>query len=267
MTPFATRAAPHSDAIGSFCDQQSVERRDRRRRLRRPAADSPMPAAAPCRDRACRRDARARTCACTTSSMSVGPMPCSRAVGRPGECRGDGVRVGAVDGDARDAVAGAPCPRRRATADCVAYRRRQRDLVVLDAEDRRQPLRGAEVDRLVPFAERGAAFADERHAPRGREPSRANAIAMPAIDSVLIDSGAAAGRMPHSKSPMCRSLPLIGGPSLPICALSTIRTVAGSGRIASATPRSRMIGPTTSPCHPRRRSRHAAPRRSRMAAA
>ena len=64
-------------------------------------------------------------------------------------------------------------------------------------------------------------------------PSRANAIAMPAIVSVLMPSGAAAGRMPQLKSPMCRSLPFIGGPSLPICAFSTIRTVAG---VAAASP-------------------------------
>ena len=37
---------------------------------------------------------------------------------------------------------------------------------------------------------------------------------MPAIESVLIDSGAVAGRMPHSQSPMCRSRPSIGGPLL-----------------------------------------------------
>ena len=34
------------------------------------------------------------------------------------------------------------------------------------------------------------------------EPSRANAIAMPAIDIVLIESGAVAGSTPHSKSPI-----------------------------------------------------------------
>ena len=72
--------------------------------------------------------------------------------------------------------------------------------------------------------------------------------------------------MPQSKSPMCRSRPSIGGPALPICALSTMRIVAGSGRIASAAPTSRMIGATTSPSQPPSRARHAAPRRSRIAA-
>ena len=50
---------------------------------------------------------------------------------------------------------------------------------------------------------------------------------MPAIDIVLIDSGAVAGRMPHSQSPMCRSFPFIGGPCLAIWALSTMRIGAG----------------------------------------
>ena len=49
------------------------------------------------------------------------------------------------------------------------------------------------------------------------DPSRANAIAMPAIVNEEIARGAAAGRTPHAKSPMCRSLPFIGGPALPIC--------------------------------------------------
>ena len=60
-------------------------------------------------------------------------------------------------------------------------------------------------------------------------------------------SGADAGRIPQARSPTCRSLPSIGGPALAICADSTMRTVSASGRIASATPRSRMIGATTSP--------------------
>ena len=45
-----------------------------------------------------------------------------------------------------------------------------------------------------------------------------------------------------------------------------LKRAGGSGRMASATPTSRMIGPTTSPCHPRCGSRYAGPRRSRMAA-
>ena len=63
-------------------------------------------------------------------------------------------------------------------------------------------------------------------------------------------SGADAGRIPQAKSPTCRSLPSMGGPALAICADSTIRTVSGDGRIASAAPRSRMIGAITSPVQP-----------------
>ncbi len=97
-------------------------------------------------------------------------------------------------------------------------------------------------------------------------PSRANANAIPATVSVLMASGAAAGRMPYAKAPMCRSLPSIGGPAFPICAESTMRTVSPSGFIARATPTSRMIGPTTSPLHSPSRL-NASPRRKRMAAA
>ena len=97
-------------------------------------------------------------------------------------------------------------------------------------------------------------------------PCCAKAIAIPAIDIVLIASGAVAGSTPEAKSPTCRSLPYIGGPALAICAESTIRTMAGVGFIASATPRSRISGPTTSPCHPSG-VRYESPRRSRIAAA
>ena len=44
-----------------------------------------------------------------------------------------------------------------------------------------------------------------------------------------------------------------------------MRTVAGSGRIASVTPRSRIIGPMTSPVQAES-TRYVAPRRSRIAA-
>ena len=97
--------------------------------------------------------------------------------------------------------------------------------------------------------------------------SRPNAIAMPAIVKVAVVSGAAGGRMPQSKSPMCRSLPWSGAPILPIWALRTMRTVSGSGRIASVTPRSRMTGPMTSPRQLPSAPRNAPPRRSRMPAA
>ena len=70
-------------------------------------------------------------------------------------------RIGAIDGDARDAVAGR-LVREHAHGRLVAYGRRQCRLVVLDAEDRRQATGSAQVDRLVPLAERRSAFADER---------------------------------------------------------------------------------------------------------
>ena len=43
-------------------------------------------------------------------------------------------------------------------------------------------------------------------------------------------SGAAAGSTPHAKSPMCRSLPPIGGPALPICA----RRIIAHGVVVAA---------------------------------
>src|SRR6185295_9699887 len=64
---------------------------------------------------------------------------------------------------------------------------------------------------------------------------------------------------PLAKSPMCRSFPSSGAPTFPICALRTIRTVPGSGRIASVMPRSRISGPTTSPVHRPSAARNAAP--------
>ncbi len=80
-------------------------------------------------------------------------------------------------------------------------------------------------------------------------PSRANAMAMPAMVSVAMPSGAAGGTIPHEKSPTFRSFPSRGGPSFAICAFRTIRTVADSGRIARTAPRSRIRGPITSPFH------------------
>ena len=66
---------------------------------------------------------------------------------------------------------------------------------------------------------------------------------------------------------MLRSFPSIGGPAFAICAFKAIRTVTGSHRIASAAPRSRIKGATTSPDHEPSASCHSAPRRSRIAAA
>ena len=193
------------------------------------------------------------------------PAARARPLGRPGERRGDRLGVRAVDRDAGHAVARGLLGE-DAHGRLIRDGRRERRLVVLDAEDRREPAGGAEVDRLVPLAERRPAFADEgdRHAARL---SRAKAIAMPAAVSAEIPSGAAGGRMPQERSPTWRSLPSMGGPALPICAERTMRTVSASGRIASAAPRSRMSGATTSPCQEPSRPRYFSPRRSRIAAA
>ena len=78
----------------------------------------------------------------------------------------------------------------------------------------------------MPFAERGAAFADEGDRHAAAILPAANAIAMPATVSDEIASGADAGRIPQAKSPTCRSFPSIGGPALPICAFRTMRTVS-----------------------------------------
>ncbi len=85
----------------------------------------------------------------------------ARALGRPPEGAGNRLGIGAVDRDPRHAVARG-LVRERPHRRLIRHRRRQRGLVVLDAEDRRQPARGAQVDRLVPLAERRSAFADER---------------------------------------------------------------------------------------------------------
>ena len=85
----------------------------------------------------------------------------ARPFGRPGERRGDGVGVGAVERDPRYPVAGGlVCE--DAHGALIANRRRQRSLIVLHAENRRQPADGAQVDRFVPLAQGRAALADER---------------------------------------------------------------------------------------------------------
>ncbi len=84
------------------------------------------------------------------------------ARGRPHEGGRDLVGIGAVDRDPGNAVA-----RRfvgeRADGGLIRDGRRERRLVVLHAEDRRQAPHRAQIDRLVPLAERRPAFADERH--------------------------------------------------------------------------------------------------------
>ena len=85
-------------------------------------------------------------------------------------------------------------------------------------------------------ATRADALAREGHRHAGNR-QRADRRAEPAAEGCPSRSRRCAGP--------CRSS---AGRALAICAFSTIRTVAASARIASATPRSRMIGPTTSPC-------------------
>ena len=165
-------------------------------------------------------------------SISVGPWPARARSAAQVNAAAIASGIGAVDRDAGDAVAGRLVGE-HAHGRLLGHRRRQRRLVVLDAEDRRQLARGAQVDRLVPLAERRAAFADERHARRAR--TLARRTPSPCRRSSARRSPAARRRAgcPTPKSPMCRSLPSIGGPALPICALSTMRTASASWRIAS----------------------------------
>ena len=170
----------------------------------------------------------------------------ARAFGRPGERGGDRVRIGAVDRDARDAVAGRLVGE-HAHRRLLAHRRRERRLVVLHAEDRGQPARGAQVDRLVPLAERRSPFADERDrdAPA---PSRANAIAMPAIVSAPIASGAAAGRTPHVEVADVQVLAVHRRPGLAhLRREHHAHRLRRRGASRAPTPRSRMSGAITSP--------------------
>jgi hypothetical protein len=91
------------------------------------------------------------------SSINVGPEPSRAPLGRPRERRRDRIGVGSVERDAGNAVPRrllGEHARRRLTRDG----RGQRGLVVLDAENRRKLARRADVDRLVPFAQRGRPF-------------------------------------------------------------------------------------------------------------
>ena len=165
-----------------------------------------------------------------------GSRACSRAIRGPRERGRDLVRVSAIDGDAGDAVTGGFVSK---DSDDRLLRNRGRELrlVVLDPEDRRQRSRRAEVDRLVPFTERRTALANERDPRDTSLSSRENAMAMPAMDSMLIDSSAIAGRIPiPSRRCADRRRPSVGR-RFDICASRTIRLVSGPGRIASATPR------------------------------
>ena len=99
------------------------------------------------------------------------PASGARALCCPRERGGNEVGIRSVDRDAGNAVAGRPVGEH---ADCrlIGDRRRKRNLIVLDTENRRQPPHRACVDRLVPLAQRRPAFADERdgHAARSVAP-------------------------------------------------------------------------------------------------
>ncbi len=105
--------------------------------------------------------------------MSAGPSPARARSTAHVNAAAIAIRIGAVDRDSRDAVADGLVGE-HAGGRLLGDRRRQRGLIVLDAEHRRQLPRGAQVDRLVPFAERRSALADERHghAPRLLAPER-----------------------------------------------------------------------------------------------
>jgi hypothetical protein len=162
--------------------------------------------------------------------------PVARAIGGPRERGGDGVGVRAVDRDSRDTVPGGlvgedPDPR------LLGHGRRKRRLVVLEAEHHGQAADRAQIDRLVPLAERRTALADERdrHSRRAlKMKGEAHACRRQRADR----ERRRGGQDPQAMSPMCRSRPFIGGPAFPICALRIMRTVTGSGRIASAAPAS-----------------------------
>ena len=181
-----------------------------------------------------------------TSSMSVGPSAGARPLGRPRERRRDRVGIGAVERDARDAVAGrlvGEHAHRRLLGD----RRRQRGLVVLT-----QKIAGSRraAHRLIASCHSPS---DDPPSPMNEtatraDPSRQNAIAMPAIgqrrdrerrrrrkDAPVEDRRCAdpCRRSAGRPWPSARSAPSAPSPD----------------RAASraSTPRSRMTGATTSP--------------------
>ena len=86
-----------------------------------------------------------------------GPRP----LGGPRKRGRNDVGIGAVDRDARNAVADGLVGK-HAGSRLLGHRRRQRGLIVLDAEDGRQPSRRAQIDGLVPLAERRPALTDKR---------------------------------------------------------------------------------------------------------
>ena len=86
-------------------------------------------------------------------------LPGAGPLGGPRERRRDPVRVGAVERDPGNSVSRGLLGE-DAHRGLFRDRSRERGLVVLDAEDRRESSRRAEVNRLVPFAERRAPFSD-----------------------------------------------------------------------------------------------------------
>ena len=76
----------------------------------------------------------------------------ARPFDRPGERGGNSIRIGPIDGDAGNAIAGgfvSENPSRR----LLVHWRGQRRLVVFDAEHGWQATGSADVDRFVPFSE------------------------------------------------------------------------------------------------------------------
>ena len=85
-----------------------------------------------------------------------------------------------------------------------------RRLVVLDAKTGRKPAHGAQVDGLVPLAERGVAFWPMNDGATRPRPSREKPSAMPARVSDPMASGPAAGRMPSCDTPFTNTYPWFG---------------------------------------------------------
>ena len=91
-----------------------------------------------------------------------GPTSIARAFDRPIEGSRNRVRIGSVDRDPGDSIADRLV---REDADCglITHGGGQRGLVILERKHGGQFPDGAQVDRFVPLAKRGSAFANKRH--------------------------------------------------------------------------------------------------------
>ena len=145
--------------------------------------------------------------------MSVGPRPGARAFGGPGEGGGDRVGIGAVDGDARHAVAGG-----------LVGEHAHRRLIARPASTARS---GCSATQKIAGSRRAAqrliaschSPSDDPPSPMNetatrREPSRENAIAMPASVSARWSAARPAAGCPSRDRRWARSLPSVGGPAL-----------------------------------------------------